>query len=206
MKPYLLGGGGHARSILTAARAGNFAGYFAPRAEPGFPIPYCGTDADALKLADDSCFLCAIGDAGMEAQGLSLRRRILEKFSSRRFCTVVAADAFVAETAKVGEGTAVLHKAVVNDGTILGAHCTVNNGAIVEHDCWIGFNVQIAPGAVVAGGVTIGDNTIVSMGALVRENVTICTGALIGMGAVVVGDIAVPGIYCGIPAKITRRF
>jgi hypothetical protein len=137
----------------------------------------------------------------MEAQGLSLRRRILEKFSSRRFCTVVAADAFVAETAKwVKERPfAQLSSTMARFSRI-----APSQRAIVNMTAGSGSS-QIALRGL-AGGVTIGDNTIVSMGALVRENVTICTGALIGMGAVVVGDIAVPGIYCGIPAKITRRF
>ncbi|MEG0304450.1 MAG: phosphotransferase [Oscillospiraceae bacterium] len=48
--------------------------------------------------------------------------------------TIVHKSAFVSPSATLGEGTIVLHKAVINTNTHLGKACLINSAAVVDHD------------------------------------------------------------------------
>ncbi len=203
---YLIGGGGHARSVIEAAPRGFFSGYFAPEPASGFPVPYCGNDYDALAGAAGGDFILAVGYVGDAGPERSLRAEVIRRFEAVGFCRVVASDAFAASDAVIGAGTVLLHKAVVNAHSAVGRHCILNTASIVEHDCVLGTNVQLATGAIAAGGVIIGDNVFLGAGTIVRERVSICSGVVVGMGSLVMGDIVEPGTYYGSPARKIKDF
>ena len=64
--------------------------------------------------------------------------------------------------------------------------------------------MHVAPGAVLSGGVTVGDDCMIGAGATVIQDVVLCAGCLIGAGSTVVGEISVPGVYAGSPARRIR--
>ena len=80
----------------------------------------------------------------------------------------------------------------------------MNTNSTVELDCFVDNFVHIAQGAILAGNVKIGESTIVGAGATIITSINICKNCIIRAGAVVVYDIALSGIYSGIPAKILK--
>lgn len=191
----LIGGGGHALSLLEALPAGlEIAGYIAPAESAAMPLPWLGDDAAfrARYSPEDVELLCAFVYGGRP--DLRLRARIIASYSAYTFASLVAPSAVVTPRSEIAGGCAVLHRAVVNRAR-LGQHCVVNTGAIVEHDCRIGDNVFIGPGAVLGGEVEVGCDSFIGLGARIRNGVRIGEGVTIGMGAVVTADVPEPGVY-----------
>ena len=199
----LIGGGGHAKSLLNADCDVNFAGYVDRSPSPGFELPYLGDDSDFLAKSPIEQPAVHIAFVSGPDCTMAARRRIIERYRAYRSATLVAATASIAPGTTLGYGCALLRGAIVN-GARLGAYCVVNTGAIVEHDVRLGENVFVGPGAVVCGGVTAGDDCYVGAGAIVRNGVSICSGVTVGMGAVVVRDITEAGTYVGNPARKIR--
>ncbi|MDE6396165.1 MAG: hypothetical protein K2K84_02720 [Muribaculaceae bacterium] len=204
--PVMIGGGGHALSLASMAPIGlRPAGYVDIRpTSPAFKY-----------LGDDETFLGDQGNGGREvivtyvAPGscsLKERRRIIEKYSSHRFATVVSDRAIVAPDAYLGAGTAVFPGAIINSGVFLGGHAVVNTGAIIEHGVTAGTNVFLGPGSVAAGGVTLGENVYIGAGVSIRNGVTIGDNITVGVGAAVVNDLTEPGVYVGVPAKLLKKW
>lgn len=191
----LIGGGGHALSLMEAMPdCLRPEGYTALGANSKMSLPWLGDDQTFRDTyGPEYAFMtCAFVYNGRP--DLTIRRRIIDGFNGYRFAILKASSATVTSSSSLGEGTQVLHRAVINRAS-LGQHCIVNTGAVVEHDCRIGANVFIGPGAVIGGEVTLGDDVFIGLGACVRNGVEICSGAIVGMGAVVTSDIKRPGIY-----------
>jgi UDP-perosamine 4-acetyltransferase len=208
----LAGGGGHALSLMEAlafdhargADAPVVAGYTAPADAPCMTVPRLGSDDDAATLAAEGYrFHIAFVYAGLPV--MDKRRRIISLYEEAgvSFASIVASSAVVTPNSTLGEGCAVLNRAVVNRAT-LGAHVIVNTGAIVEHDCVVGANTFIGPGAVIGGGVTIGQDCFIGLGARVRNGVTIADGVTVGMGCIVNRNLTEPGIYHGDPLRLHK--
>lgn len=199
----LVGGGGHALSILEAMPDPRIVtGYLALSPSDDMPLEWLGNDDVAPGLAGDCLFHLAFIYGGRP--DMRLRAGILAKYYGfgARFATIIAPTAVVTCHSEVGEGCAVLHRAVVNRAR-LGRNVVVNTGAIVEHDCIIGDNSFVGPGAVIGGGVRIGRNCFVGLGANIRNGVEIADGIAIGMGTVVTRDLISPGFYRGNPLRFS---
>lgn len=207
MRAVLIGAGGHARSVIEAARGGDLelVACTDPRAE------LHGTELDGVPIVGGDEGLPALRAAGVEAavMGLgavgdnALRARLFAEVVSVGFrpAAVVAADATVAQTATLAGGCVVLTRAVVGPGAVLGINVVVNTGAIVEHDCVLGDHAHVASGAVLGGAVTVGELAHVGLGATVRQGVRIGDRALVGAGAVVVTDVPAAVTVVGVPAR-----
>lgn len=197
----LVGGGGHARSVMTCLPESlSLAGYVDFKESDSLAIPYIADDDNFLEEVSPMEYQVLMTVVAGRDCSLSFRRGLIERYKHFDSPVVVASDAWVADDAVVGKGTVVLHNAVVNAGSTVGSHCVVNTGAIVEHDCIIGSNVFIGPGAVICGGVEIGDNVYIGARAVVRPGIKVCADSLISLGACVFRHIRVPGTYFGNPA------
>ena len=200
-KLVLVGGGGHARSLLAVIDGDiPVAGYADVQPCAGLDIPYLGTDSECIALLDALEYEVAMTVVGGRDCSMALRSRLIERYKGYDMPVIIAPTAIVAGC-RIGPGSQLMHRTVVNTGTETGRCCIVNTGAVVEHDCRLGSNVFIGPGAVICGGVDIGDNCYVGANATIRPGVKVCAGSVIGMGAVVVDDITEARIYVGIPAK-----
>ncbi len=191
----LIGGGGHALSLLEAMpESMHPIGYTALNRSPKMSLPWLGDDQSFREKysAEETEMICAFVYNGRP--DLSLRRKIIESFQGYKFATLIASSAIVTPESQLGEGTQVLNRATINRA-VIGRHCVINTGAIIEHDCKLDENVFIGPGAILGGEVKIGANAFIGLGAMVRNGISICNGAVIGMGAVVTSDVNQPGIY-----------
>lgn len=201
MKTILIGGGGHALSLLeTLSDYNQIAGYADMQPSKDMPIPYLGTDTDVLANYKPEEYDIQVTLVYTSEVNLQLRKRIIERYKNYHSHTFVASTAFVTRNSNLGEGCMVMEKAVVNRSSI-GKNAVINTGAIIEHNCTIGNNCFIGPGAVLCGGVSIGDNTFIGAGAIVRDDISIASDCTVGMGSLVIKDIIEAGVYCGQPAK-----
>lgn len=198
-----LGAGGHAKVVLeiVLANGHEVVGLLDP--DPDLR----GTDVLGVRvLGGDELIQSLVEDGVTHAfLGLgSLRRRDLYEEASSlglRFLTGVHPAAVVSSAATLGDGTAVMARAIVNPGVRTGVCAIVNSGAIVEHDCELADYVHIAPGAIVSGGVRVGPLAHIGIGARVREGVTVGARAVVGAGAVVVADVPDDTTVVGAPAR-----
>lgn len=196
-KVIVIGGGGHARSVIDCVRSSGAEpiGVLDDSLERGtlvLGVPVLGPVADH-QLYKEHSFIIAVGSN-------SLRHRLAQGMDVRWY-TAVHARATVSDYAALGAGTVVMANAAVNAGAAVGRHCIINTGAVVEHDNRLADYVHISPNTALGGTVTVGEETHVGIGACVRNNTTICAGCVIGTGAAVVKDIDVPGTYVGVPAR-----
>lgn len=207
----ILGGGGHARVLVSTLRrlqaAGGDApfptGYTAPAADPDWPFPeirHLGGD-DALAALDRTA-VRLINGVGSN-RDTSFRSRLFDQAKTLgfSFASVLDPSALVDGSVVLGEGVQVLARAVLQFGTTIGDNVIVNTGAIVDHDCRIARDCHIAPGAVLSGGVSVGAGSHVGTGAIVIQGVCIGRNVTVGAGAVVVDDLPDGVIACGVPAR-----
>lgn len=102
---------------------------------------------------------------------------------------VIHPDASVLTNHRVGSGSFVGAKAVVNIGAQVSENVIINTGAIVEHHCVIGKHTHIASGAILAGGVEVGETVHIGAGAVIRQGVKIGDRVMVPMGVVVTRDV-----------------
>ena len=196
----LIGGGGHALSV-AAAMSQQPDGYVDMLSNDAMPFPWLGDDSHFIDSCSPEHWQILITVVSGRDCSLGLRRRLIQLYQNYDSPAVKAPTAWIAPSASIEKGVAVLHHAVVNVNSRVGAHSVINTGAIVEHDCRIGSNVFIGPGAVICGGVNIGDDVYIGAGAVIRPGISICDGALISLRASVFRNITTPGTYFGTPAK-----
>ena len=209
MKAVIAGAGGHARSVLDAARsAGGLEPVAATDPRAGEReldgVPVVGGDERLAELRASGVEAALLGVGGTGDNGP--RARLLALLEELGFVLppVVHASASVAPTARLGAGTVVLARAVVGPGAEIGRGAIVNSGAIVEHDCVLADHVHVASGAVLGGAVQLQEGAHVGLGATVLPGLRIGAAAIAGAGAVVVRDLAAGVVAVGVPA-VPRR-
>ena len=183
----LIGGGGHCRSVIDVIeRQGRYRiAAIVDRPEKrgqkvlGYEINAADNDLPALAAAGHSFLvtLAHIKDPGP-------RLALFEKMTTlgARPAVVISPLAYVSPSAHIGEGTVVMHQALVNAGARVGRNCIVNTKALVEHDAVIEDHVHLATAAIVNGGARIGRASFVGSNAVVRENMVVEPNQVIGFG------------------------
>lgn len=203
MKPLiLLGGGGHCKSVIEAARSYSrpIAGIIDVSEKVGqnvIGVPIIGTEECLPSLANDYEFIVAVGFIKDPTLHNSLYRKILNCGGIPG--TIIASTATVSEYAQIGRGTVVLHGAHVNAEALVGENAIINTNANIEHDAVIGDNCHISTCASINGGAHVGDSVFIGSHAVIIQGINICDNAIVGAGAIVCSDISEPGIYVGGP-------
>lgn len=193
----IYGTGGHALVIADIVRAlGCEIGCFyddAPRY----------SDLDSVKILKPSdCevtgpVIIAIGDN-------NTRRRIAQSLQTE-FATAVHPTAIVSPSAKVGEGTVVMHGAIIQARATVGCHSIINTGASVDHECRIGDYVHISPHATLCGNVQVGDNSWIGAASVLIPGIKVGRNSIVGAGSVVNHNVPDNVVVCGNPARIIKK-
>jgi sugar O-acyltransferase (sialic acid O-acetyltransferase NeuD family) len=98
---------------------------------------------------------------------------------------LVSPLAYVSKHASIGEGTIVMHHAIVNVAAKIGDNCIINTKSLIEHDAVIGDHCHISTSAVINGGVTVGDQTFMGSNATTKQYVSISAKSFIKAGVFV---------------------
>ncbi len=192
----IYGAGGHAKVIISILRAN------------GQEIS-CIYDDDVAKqtvsgLAVKGIYeVSAFPDKKMIiAIGNNRIRRKIAGLIHHPFGTVIHPSAIVDQSVKVGVGTCLMHRAVIQADSTIGNHVIINTSASVDHDCFIGNFVHLAPGVILAGNVKIGENCLIGIGSIVAPGLTIGKNCFVAAGSVITKNIPDGSTVRGNPARI----
>lgn len=183
----LIGAGGHARScieIIEQQGQYQIAGLVGMPEEMhtrhlGYSV--IATDGDLAEMA--KAHLHAFITVG-QIQSPDTRVRLYRQANELGFQlpVIIASTAHVSRHASIGQGSVVMHGAIVNAGTRVGVNCIINTRAVLEHDATVEDHCHISTGAILNGGVHIGAGSFVGSGSVIKEGVSIGKRCLVGMG------------------------
>lgn len=185
----LLGAGGHARACIDVIeQEGRYriAGLLGAPAELGdvhCGYKVIGTD-DALEQLRSQYQYAFVGIGQIRSP--YIRIQVFKQLLGLGFelPAIVAPTAHVSLHAKVGQGSIVMHGAIVNAGASIGSNCIINSRAIVEHDVAVHDHCHVSTGAILNGNVVLGEESFVGSGSIVREGLVVARGSLLSMGTV----------------------
>jgi sugar O-acyltransferase (sialic acid O-acetyltransferase NeuD family) len=195
MKPklILIGGGGHCKSCIDVIEQENkfiIAGIVDINTSIsdllGYPLLGHDDDLAKLKLHYDYA-LITIGQIKTPA----IRIRLLDYVKSLGFKlpVIISPRAYVSKHTKIGNGTIIMHDALINAGAIVGDNCIINTKSLIEHDAAIENNCHISTGAVINGGVIVKQGSFVGSNAVTKESVDTKENDFISAGSLFKGHV-----------------
>ena len=189
MKPelILIGGGGHCKSCIDVIEhSGNFhiAGIVdIPEKLNEKVVGYkiIATDQELPYLVKEyHYFLVTVGQIESPDKRMMIFHNL--KTLGARLPVVVSPLSYVSPHALIGEGTIVMHHAIINVGTKVGKNCIINTKALLEHDAQVDDHCHISTGAIINGEVKIKSGTFFGSYAVCRESIEIGENSFIGFG------------------------
>lgn len=202
----VLGSGGHARVVLSILKA-----------DPRIIVAGVVTADPEIEqfdgvavLGGDECLPLLVGKGvtgfavGVGSVGDSeLRRRLYDDCLAAGLAPVNAIHqlADVDETVRMGHGTVVMSRAVIQVGGEIGNNVIINTSAVIGHDCVVRDHAHVSLGANLGGGVHVGEGAHIGMGASVRNGIIVGDNAVVGVGAAVVKDVPPAVVVVGVPAR-----
>lgn len=196
----LIGGGGHCRACIDVIEQTGMYTIkgIVDKAENlhksilGYEV--IGTDTDLIKLSKKiKFFLITIGQIKSSSKRQSLYNSL--RTTGSVLPLIISPLAYVSKHSLVGDGTIIMHNAVINACAKIGSNCIINTKAVIEHDVCIGNHCHISTGALVNGEVQIKNCCFIGSNATIRETRSICNNVVVGAGVTVIRDITEPGIF-----------
>lgn len=190
----LIGGGGHCRSCIDVIE---MEGRFTIRGivdekeildPPLMNYPLLGREEDLFKLAK-SCqnFLVTIGQIRSPDPRIRLFERL--KQLGMTLPIIVSPLAHISRQAVLGEGTIIMHHALVNAGACVGRNCIINTKALIEHDAVIEDHCHISTAAVVNGAAKVQRSSFIGSNTVLRELVTVGEQSVVGAGVTILHNL-----------------
>lgn len=201
----IIGAGGFGLEALQYARDANDRGW--PYRVAGFiddTVPV-GTDVErgvrVLGTSDDAAFMggpviIAVGDpAGRSALAAKVHS------SGGRLVTLVHPTAYVASSARLGEGSLLCPFTMVGVRAEIGTNVAMNVFASVGHEASVGDHTVLSPYSAMLGRTRIGSDCYVGTHGTVAPGVSIGRKSKVSVGSVVMRDAESGSMLVGNPAK-----
>lgn len=173
-KIILIGGGGHCRSVIDVIeQEGKFmiAGIiekYAGESEAVLGYKILGSDDELEKLREQYKYaFITIGHIKSNSVRVKLFHRLKEL--GFQIPTIISPLAYVSKHATIGEGSVVMHHALINASASVGENCIINSKALIEHDAIIEDNCHVSTGAIVNGGSIIKTDSFYGSNATCKE-------------------------------------
>ena len=189
-KIILIGGGGHCKSVIDVIEQEakfEIAG-IVDKPELldskilGYPV--IGNDFDLEKLAKKyQNALITVGQ--IKSPSLRIKLFDLAKKSGFLLPWIVSPKSYVSRHSKIGNGSVIMHNAIVNVNTFIGENCIINSKALIEHDCTILSHCHISTNAIINGGVKIESKCFIGSNVTTNNNITIKENSFIKAGSLV---------------------
>lgn len=186
----LIGGGGHCKNVIDVIEQEDefkIVGIVDRTERLGEKVlgyKIFATDKDINELSKE--FLYALITIGQIGTG-DKREVLFKKYKSVgfQFPVIISPHAYVSKHAKIGEGTIIMHGAVICASSKIGKNCIINTKSIVEHDAVVEDNCHVSTGAIINGGVIVGRNSFIGSNSTTRHSIFIPEGSFIKAGSVV---------------------
>ena len=186
----LIGAGGHARSCIDVIEQ---QGQYQIAGLIGMPdevktqnLGYAviGTDNDLPELTKTYKYaLITVGQIQTAEHRIRLYQQAIQL--GFQLSIIISPTAHVSRHATLGEGSIVMHGAIVNAGVSVGNNCIINTRALIEHDATVVDHCHISTGVILNGDVTVGAGSLIGSGSVIKQGVTIGKSCLVGMGLTV---------------------
>lgn len=177
-KILLIGGGGHCKSVIDVIEQENkyeIAGIIDKQELIGqFVLGYeiIGCDDDLAELFETyKCAIITIGQIKTNEIRVKLFHRLKE--IGYRLPVIKSPLAYVSKHSTVGEGTVIMHHALINADAYVGQNCIINTKALIEHDSVVEDFCHISTSAVINGGVVVRKNSFVGSNVTTKEYIEI---------------------------------
>ena len=207
-KLILVGGGGHCKSVIDVAESAGYTilGILGRPEEVGNKVlgyEVVGTDDDMFKFVDVAEFIVTVGQIKSASLRVNLHEMVEQ--AGGKLAMVISPTAQVSKYAQIGEGTVVMHHAVINADAIIGKGCIINTFANIEHDVVVGDYCHVSTGAMVNGGCVLGNGCFVGSQSALSNGVAIGDDVVISAGAFVSRSLFEKGVYAGNPAMLKTK-
>lgn len=174
----IIGSGGHANScldVILSSKKYKVKGYISKKKNNNLSkkIKWIGNDSYFKKLNQNDNIL--IGFANIGKRNLQRRIKIFELLKKKgcKFPVIKSKYSYVSKDAEIGDGTIIMHKAIVNADVKIGINCIINTKSLIEHDTIIGNHSHISTGVIINGNCKISDRSFLGTGAIVFNNVNL---------------------------------
>ena len=193
-KILLIGAGGHARScidVIELTGLYEIAGFVEKnnsKNNQNLGYSFLGTDNDLSYLRKKYKYAhIAVG----QIKNPEIRIKLFQLLQEIEYTlpSIVSPRSHISKYAKIGDGTIIMHDAIVNANARIGKNCIINSKALVEHDAIIGDHCHIATGAIVNGEVIMGDKNFLGSGVVTKQSISMGNNCIIGAGVVVKKNI-----------------
>lgn len=211
MKPKLIlvGAGGHCRSVIDVIEVEgifDIAGIVDVPEKVGtkvFEYTVVGNDEDLPRLVKEFRFFCiTVGHVITPVKRKKLFNS-LQKMGGQ-FPVIRSPHAYISQTAQIGDGTVVMHRAVLNVNARVGSNCILNTASVVEHDSIVGDHCHIGPLAAINGGCKIESDCLIGSSAVILPGKTVGRNSIVAAGSVVLQDMKENVVLAGNPGTIKK--
>lgn len=186
----LLGGGGHCKSCIDVIEQQNIyriIGILDMIDLVGSKIlgyEVIGTDNDIPEFIKTiKKYFITVG----QIKEVSKRIELFNLLKSYKLTLpiILSPFSYVAKSSLLGEGTIIMHHALVNADAIIGRNCIVNSKALIEHDAIIEDHCHISTAAIINGGVQVGRESFIGSNTVTRQYISIPKNSFIKANSLV---------------------
>jgi len=186
----LIGSGGHCRSVIDVieqedkfkiaglvdklnSKVDNISGY-----------PVIGYDRDLKNLVSKYKYaFIAVGQIGSSELRIDLFK--MAKKLGFIMPSIISPRSYISRNSTIGEGTIIMHDALINSNVRIGKNCIINSKALIEHDSEIKSHCHISTNTTINGNVIVGEGSFVGSGSTTKENTRIDAKSFIKAGSIV---------------------
>ena len=175
-KIILIGAGGHCAScidVIEMQRKFKIVGLIDNK-KKNFLLNYkiIGSDKELKKFSKRIQYVLITTG---HIKNSKIRENLFKKISNYgfKFPAIISPLSYVSKHASIGEGTIVMHGAIINAGAKIGKNCIINNKTLIEHDVVVEDNCHLSTRSTVNGGVTIKKNSFIGSCSVIKQNIKI---------------------------------
>lgn len=194
----LVGSGGHAKVVVSTARAAGRTIAAILDVDPGRH----GTEVLGIAVTGDLELAGRYGECEfLLAFGSNDGRRRLSEHLGVSWGTLVHPSTVIDGSVEIQDGSVVMAGAIIQPGTVVGRQAIVNTGCTIDHDCRLKDFSHVAPGCHLSGSVSVGTGTLIGVGSCARPGVSVGDWSIVGAGSVIVSDLPGGRTCYGNPAR-----
>lgn len=186
----LIGGGGHCKAVIDVIEQTGLytiAGIIDHKElighkVLGYEVIGCDDDLETLHHRYKTA-LITVG----QIRTPDVRIRLFEHVKRIGYLlpAIISPRAYVSQHAAVGEGSVVMHDALINAQARIGNNCIINTKALVEHESTVADHCHISTACILNGGTYVGKGSFVGSNAVSKEGSRIAERSFIKAGSII---------------------
>lgn len=180
----LLGGGGHCKACIDVIEQSDLyriIGILDMPALKGTNIlgyEVIGTDDELpVFIRTVKNYFITVGQIKSSTKRVNLFN-LLKSFNLQ-LPVITSPFSYIAKSARIAEGSIIMHQALVNADAIIGKNCIINSKALIEHDAVIEDHCHISTAAIINGGVKVGRESFIGSNSVTKQYISISENSFI---------------------------